>query len=39
VHQDIVYAPGNPVEIARADMVARDGARIPIIQDGAYILW
>jgi len=39
VHQDIVYAPGNPVGIARADMVARDGTRIPIIRDGAYVLW
>ncbi len=39
VHQDIVYAPGNPVGIARADLVARDGTRTTIILDGAYLLW
>lgn len=39
VHQDIVYAAGNPIGITRADLVARDGTRTTIIRDGAYTLW
>ena len=39
VHQDIVYAPGNPVGIACADLVAPDGKRTTVIRDGAYVLW
>ncbi|MBZ5638580.1 MAG: aminopeptidase [Acidobacteriia bacterium] len=39
VHQDIVYAQGNPIGIARADLVAADGKRITVIRDGAYVLW
>ena len=39
VHQDIVYAQGNPIGIARADLVAADGKRTTVIRDGAYILW
>jgi hypothetical protein len=39
VHQDIVYAQGNPIEIARADLVAADGKRTTVIRDGAYVLW
>ena len=39
IHQDIVYAAGNPIGIARADLVALDGTRTTIIRDGAYVLW
>ena len=39
VHQDIVYAPGNPIGIACADLVARDGKRTSVIREGAYVLW
>jgi hypothetical protein len=39
VHQDIVYAQGNPIGIARADLVAADGKRTTVIRDGAYVLW
>ncbi len=39
VHQDIVYAEGNPIGIARADLIATDGRRTPIIRDGGYVLW
>jgi hypothetical protein len=39
VHQDIVYARESPISVARADLVEPSGARIPIIQDGAYVLW
>ncbi|NWG14625.1 MAG: hypothetical protein HXY20_13945 [Acidobacteria bacterium] len=39
VHQDVVYAPGNPIEVASAVLVASDGKRTPIIRHGAYVLW
>jgi len=39
VHQDIVYAQGNPVGIARADLVARNGRRTTVIRSGVYALW
>jgi hypothetical protein len=39
LHQDIVYARGNPIGIARADLIASDGTPTAIIRDGAYVLW
>jgi len=39
VHQDIVYAKGSPISISRADLIAADGRRTTVIQDGAYVLW
>jgi leucyl aminopeptidase (aminopeptidase T) len=39
VHQDIVYARGNPVTIRKAELVAADGKRTTVIRDGAYALW
>lgn len=39
VHQDIVYARGNPITVARADLVGPDGRRTTVIADGAYTLW
>ncbi len=39
LHQDIVYARGNPIGIARADLIALDGTPTAIIRDGAYVLW
>ena len=36
VHQDIVYAKGNPVQIERADVVHPDGRRVTIIENGDY---
>lgn len=39
VHQDIVYAHGNPITIAAADIVTADGKRTAVIRDGAYRLW
>jgi hypothetical protein len=39
VHQDIVYAHGNPITIARADLVSADGTAVSVIRDGAYRLW
>jgi hypothetical protein len=38
VHQDIVYAPGNPIQIERADIVHSDGRRITVIENGDYTL-
>jgi len=39
VHQDIVYAQGNPITVRRADLIAADGKRTTVIRDGAYTLW
>jgi hypothetical protein len=39
VHQDIVYAKQSPISVASADLVEASGRRIPIIKDGAYVLW
>jgi hypothetical protein len=36
VHQDIVYAAGNPIQIERADVIHPDGRRITIIENGEY---
>jgi leucyl aminopeptidase (aminopeptidase T) len=36
VHQDIVYAKGNPVQVERADVIHGDGRRVAIIDDGEY---
>lgn len=36
IHQDIVYAAGNPVQVERAIIVHPDGRRIPIIDEGGY---
>ena len=38
VHQDIVYARGNPLQIARAEIVHDDGRRVVVISDGEYAL-
>lgn len=39
VHQDIVYARGNPIGVTRADLVALDGTRLAIIRESNYVLW
>jgi leucyl aminopeptidase (aminopeptidase T) len=36
VHQDIVYAEGNPVQVERADLVHADGTRVTVIENGEY---
>jgi leucyl aminopeptidase (aminopeptidase T) len=36
VHQDIVYAKGNPIQIERAEIVHPDGKRVTIIENGEY---
>ena len=38
VHQDIVYAKGNPIQIEVADLIHPDGRRVSVIADGAYVL-
>jgi leucyl aminopeptidase (aminopeptidase T) len=38
VHQDIVYAAGNPVQVERAEIVHPDGRRIAIIDEAEYKL-
>lgn len=39
VHQDIVYARGNPITIARAVLIGTEARTIEVIRDGAYQLW
>ncbi len=36
VHQDIVYAEGNPIQIEQAVIVHPDGRRIAVIDEGEY---
>jgi leucyl aminopeptidase (aminopeptidase T) len=36
IHQDIVYAAGNPVQVERAVLVHQDGQRVAVIDDGEY---
>jgi leucyl aminopeptidase (aminopeptidase T) len=38
VHQDIVYAEGNPIQVRSATIVHPDGQEIAIIKDGAYLV-
>ncbi len=39
VHQDIVYARGNPITVRRADLIGGDGKRTTVIRDAAYVIW
>ena len=36
VHQDIVYAEGNPVQVEQAVIVHPDGRRVAVIDEGEY---
>lgn len=38
VHQDIVYAPGNPIQVAEAVVVA-GGRGTTVLRDGAYVIF
>jgi len=38
VHQDIVYAKGNPIQVAEATVVRPDGPKA-VIRDGAYVVF
>ncbi len=38
IHQDIVYAKGNPIQVRRAVLVHPDGRTITVIEDGEYVL-
>ena len=38
VHQDIVYAKGNPIQVEQADVIHGDGRRVTVIADGEYVL-
>jgi hypothetical protein len=38
VHQDIVYARGNLVQVERAEVVHPDGRRVVVIAEGDYVL-
>jgi len=36
IHQDIVYAEGNPVQIARAALIHPDGREVVVLLEGKY---
>lgn len=38
VHQDIVYAKDNPIQVRSALLIHPDGRRIPVIREGEYLL-
>jgi len=38
VHQDIVYAKGNPIQVERADIIHPDGRRVTVIAHGEYLI-
>ena len=38
VHQDTVYAKGNPIQVAEAAIISKTGRR-PVIRDGAYLVF
>ncbi len=38
VHQDIVYAKGNPVQLESAELIHPDGRRVRVISRGEYLL-
>lgn len=38
VHQDIVYAKGNPIQVAEATMLGPSGRKL-VIRDGAYVVF
>ena len=39
VHQDIVYAKGNPIQVAGAAAVQADGTRTQILRNGDYVVF
>ncbi len=39
VHQDIVYAKGNPIQVAEAACVRPDGMKVRVIRNGAYAVF
>jgi hypothetical protein len=39
VHQDIVYAKGNPIQVAEATAVSPEGAKTRIIRNGDYVVF
>jgi len=39
VHQDIVYAKGNPIQVAEATAIRPGGGRTRIIRNGAYVVF
>lgn len=38
LHQDIVYATGNPIQVARA-VVVKEGTRTTVMRNGAYVVF
>jgi hypothetical protein len=38
VHQDIVFARGNPIQVEVADLIHPDGRRVTVIAGGEYML-
>ena len=39
VHQDVVYAKGNPIQVAEAIAIRPDGTKTRIIRNGDYVVF
>ena len=39
VHQDVVYAKGNPIQVAEATATGPDGSKTRIIRNGDYVVF
>jgi len=39
VHQDIVYAKGNPIQVRRATLIDAKGRETVVINDGEYVIF
>jgi hypothetical protein len=39
VHQDVVYAKGNPIQVAEATAIRPDGGKTRIIRNGDYVVF
>ena len=38
VHQDIVYAAGNPIQVESAVLIHADGRRVPVIEHAEFLM-
>ncbi len=38
VHQDIVYAEGNPIQVESAVLIHADGRRVPVIEHAEFLM-
>lgn len=39
IHEDFVYAKGNPIQVISATLINPDGSAIEVIRDGEYVIF